>query len=306
MVGVSLIALMGAAAVAVDLGNLWSSRRRIVVASDAAALAAAADHAVGRDGCEATAGDFVGRNDDSAAMTGCTATAVDATAGYVTVRAETPVDYAFAPVIGVADRTVGAATSAGWGIPSAARGLRPFGLCEDDPAFTAWAASPRGVSAVARVPYTNQPTDCGGAPGNWGIIDLDNTGSVSNADTKEWVVRGYPGSVRPGWVGGDPGAYSNSIDPELGSVRGSRFPIPVFDAVAAAGQNAKFRIVGFVNIELVGWRTTGPEQGRYLDVRFVEMVAAGECCDPGGRDFGLRVVHICEVDPGDGPSRCTS
>ncbi|HVM40301.1 MAG TPA: hypothetical protein VM618_05930 [Acidimicrobiia bacterium] len=145
----------------------------------------------------------------------------------------------------------------------------------------------------------------GGAPGNWGLLDLDNTAPISDSDLQTWTRTGYAGSVRPGNVGGDTGAFHNSYDDDLSLVAGERFPIPVFDRVTGQGSTSKFHVVGFVNIELVGWRSTGSQHQRYLDVRFVEMVAAGECCDPGGRDFGLKVVHICDVDPEFDPSNCT-
>lgn len=311
MVGVSAVALFGSAAIAVDLGNLWASRRHVIVATDAAALAAASDYAVGRAGC-AIADGYVADNDEDAEMTACSPAATSPVSGYVSVEADTPVDYAFAGVLGFADRRVGSATTASWGIPAAVRGLRPFGLCEDDPNFRAWAANPRGISPVARVPYTNAPTDCGGAPGNWGIIDLDNTTPVAESDTQQWVRTGYSGKVHPGNVNGSPGAFGNNLDDDLASVQGRRFPIPVFDRVTTrqggggGGQLATFHVIGFVDVELVGWRTTGSEQDRYLEVRFVEMVAAGDCCENHGRDFGLRVVHICEVDPDFDPSNCSS
>jgi len=84
------------------------------------------------------------------------------------------------------------------------------------------------------------------------------------------------------------------------------FPIPVFDLVTSNGSNAQFHIVGFVGVELMGWKSTGAEHSRYLEVRFTEMVASGGCCDNGGRDTGLRAVHICGVDPDVDPSHCTS
>lgn len=305
MVAVSAVSLFGSAAVAVDLGHLWSSRRHVIVATDAAALAGASDEAVGRPGCP-VAGRYVRDNDDAASMTVCSVTVRDATSGYVTVDAETPVDFAFAGVLGFSDRTVGSSTTASWGLPAAVRGLRPFGLCKDDPSFRAWAARPRGTSPPARVPYTNTPTDCGGAPGNWAIIDLDDTHPVSESDTQAWIRYGYSKSVAPGNTGGSPGAFGNNLGDDLAAVQGERFPIPVFDRVMGQGSNSRFNVIGFVDVELLGWQTTGAEEERYLEVRFAEMVAAGECCEPTAPDFGLRVVHICEVDPGFEAGNCLS
>lgn len=303
MVGVSVIALFGSAAVAVDLGNLWSTRRHIITATDAAALGAASEYAVGGHGCGLAAGQ-VADNDDAADLTGCDPTLIGPASGYVEVSAHTPVDYAFAPVIGVADRTVSSSTTAAWGLPTGMNGLRPFGICRDDPSFRAWLVDPSGESPVARVLYTHDGTNCGSAPGNWAIIDLDNSGNVSNSDTKRWVHQGYSGLVRPGNIVGTPGAISNTLAADLAAVQFKRFPIPVFDRVMGEGSNAKFHVIGFVGVQLHGWNTTGAESARYLDVKFIEMVGSGECCENRGTDFGLRVVHICDVDGRFNASEC--
>lgn len=303
MVGVSAVAIFGSAAIAVDLGHLWSSRRHIITATDAGALAAASEYALTGNGC-ATASGYVGDNDPDATVLGCTPYFSGATSGYVAVSAETPVDYAFAGVLGVPDRAVKSSTTASWGLPSGMTGLRPFGLCQDDPNFQAWVANPTGESAVVRVMYTNDGTECGNAPGNWAVLDLDNAGGVDNSDTKKWVYFGYSGMVRPGDIGGSPGAISNSLEGDLAGVRYERFPIPIFDRVNGNGSNSKFHVVGFVGVQLFDWRTTGPEDSRYLDLKFVELVGSGECCDNSGTDFGLRVVHICDVDGRFEASQC--
>ena len=303
MVGVSVVAIFGSAAIAVDLGHLWSSRRHIITATDASALAAASEYALAGDGC-ATAPGYIGDNDPDASVLACTPYFSGPNSGYVAVTAETPVDYAFASLIGVPDRAVKSSTTASWGLPSGMNGLRPFGLCEDDPNFQSWVGNPSGESAVVRVMYVNDGTECGSAPGNWAVLDLDNVGGVDNNDTKQWVQFGYSGMVRPGHLGGSPGAISNSLNGDLAAVRYERFPIPIFDRVKESGSNSTFHVVGFVGIQLYDWKTTGSEESRYLDLKFVELVGSGECCHNNGTDFGLRVVHICDVDGRFEASQC--
>ena len=53
-----------AACGAVDTGNAWQTRRNMVTASDAAALAAAGAYAVGQSGCAEVAAEYLGHNDD--------------------------------------------------------------------------------------------------------------------------------------------------------------------------------------------------------------------------------------------------
>lgn len=303
MVAVSILALFGGATIAVDAGDLWSTRRHVISASDAAALAAASDYALHDPGGCLSADQYASAND--AELVECDVTLTSSVSGYVTAVARKPVDFAFAGVLGFSDRTVSATTTAAWGLPSAVAGLRPFGLCVDDPNFQAWAADPRGSSDAVRVPYDNDPDDCGGAPGNWAIIDLDNALPVSNSDTKRWVRVGYGEFVRPGNMGGDPGAFSNELDTALGAVRGDEFPIPLFDRVSEQGSTAVFGVVGFVEVQLLGWKTTGAEKDRYLEIRFREAVAGG-VGGGSGPDLGLRVVRICDVEPEPDPNHCTT
>jgi len=75
--------------------------------------------------------------------------------------------------------------------------------------------------------------------------------------------------------------------------------------VQGNGANALFTIEGFALVRLVGFRTSGPEAQRYLEIQFVSRIAQGECCDPGGPDLGLRVVRICAVEGTDPSARCT-
>jgi Flp pilus assembly protein TadG len=294
MVAVVVVAVFGAAAIAIDLGNGWAHRREIVTGVDAAALAAAQTYALGGNGCASTAGDYLRRNVSDATMTGCRYTRLSPTAGQVEVDADLAVDFYFAPVLGIADGTTHGATTARYGMPAAIRGLRPFGLCVRSQAMRSWVSSGFSTSRTFTIPYgKDQPDDCGDAPGNWGLIDF-NGGSNSNQQTRSWVRDGYPGLVGRGWYQGDPGAFSNSLP--ISSLVGTTFSLPVFrDYDDGNGATAEFRIIGFVNVELVSYRATGSEDDRYLRVRFHTGIVDGTCCG-GGSDFGTRVINICAVE----------
>jgi len=296
VVALALVVFLGCGALAVDLGDVWESRRHLVTATDAAALAAAASEAMGDSGCAGVDDDYVDANYDDATVTDCVVDGAGDTRGTVTVDASVPVETHFASVIGVDEVDVKASTTAAWFTPSGAYSLRPFGLCKDHPDVASWLASPDGSSAPVIVRYNKESPDaCGDAPGNWGVFDF-NGGANSEAELRQWVQDGYDKLVRLGDdVEGNTGALSTSVESVLDGlvVSGSRFALPIYDTVSGPGANATFNIYGFVGVELIDYVVTGAEQNRFLKLKFVEMVIAGQCC---GTVPGTHAVRICAID----------
>ena len=299
IVAICMVVMLGCAAYAIDAGRSWAARRHLVTAADAGSLAGAEGYAQGANGCSSALASVVA-NHDKATMTTCNPMIVNATHGYVTVRAQATMDYTFAKIFGQTSTDITATTTAQWGIPQSVAGLRPFGLCIDaNQQLKDWLAHPVGTSPVDRITYgKSQPSACGSAPGNWGIVNFDG-GSNSNNDTKTWTLSGYPGSVSVGdTVSGNPGAFSNSLDAGLSYLKasGGTFALPVFDTITGPGANAKMHIVAFVIVKLVDYRVTGNQAARYLDVIFTNSIVSGTCCAIGGIDTGARAVRICDVN----------
>ena len=303
IVAICALLLFGFAAYTIDAGQVWSTRRHLVTASDGAALASAKDYAVGKAGCSTAAPSYVTSNFAGATLSRCSAVP-GATAGRVTVDASNTVDYTFAGIFGVSNKSVHSITTAEWGIPTGAANLRPFGLCIDaNPLLTQWLnypTGPSGDSGTIRITYgKSQPTACGtNVPGNWGIQDFDGGANSSN-DTKTWTHDGYPGTVAIGTnIPGDTGAFSNSLDNALSYLQTTAQPfvLPVFDTATGTGSNAQFHIVAFVYVKLVGFKTTGTQAARYLDLVFTKGVISGTCCATSGINTLVRAIRICDVN----------
>jgi hypothetical protein len=302
-VAVSLLLLFGLAAATIDLGNEWQTRRSLVRATDSAALAAAATYAEGGNGCT-VAPTYIAGNDADATMDYCNPSlTMSAASGYVTVAASSIVDYAFAPVIGVASGSTSSTTTAEFFTPIAVSGLRPIGLCVDHPVVSAWLAAGSPVdTTVHRITYgKDDNSDCGDADGNWGLISFD--GNQSQSLFRQKVENGYEGEVAVGdEEEGFTGAFSNAISSELNGLKGETFAIPVFDLCVGSpqcsGSNASYRISGFLSISLIDFRVTGAQSSRYLDVQLQRLTVAGSCCgDPAGT--AVRTVRLCAVDATD-------
>ena len=296
IIAVCVTVLFGSAAIVIDAGDIWQERRQLVTATDAAALAAAQDEAMGVSGCSVSAGPYLEANSDGSTLTSCSATP-QSVSGEVHVEAEIVVEHALAKVLGRDETLVEAASTAKYGLPGGIFGLRPFALCSQSLGFEAWQASGHSTSQVFRIIYDkDQPDHCGApAPGNWGLIDF-NGGANSNNETTEWVEHGYPGLVTaPGWYPGDTGAFSNTLP--ISFIVGEVIELPIFDDVSlGAGSNAEFHLLGFVSVKIVAFKSNGSQASRYLDIQFQTAVASGMCCDNGSTDTGLRVVTLCAVE----------
>jgi Flp pilus assembly protein TadG len=300
IVAICALMIFGFAAYAIDSGQAWTSRRHLVTAADASALATAKAYSEGKDGCATAAASSLTDNHPGATLTDCNPQVLSSSRGYVTVRGQATVQYTFARVFGIDSKDISATTTAQWGIPKAVAGLRPFGLCIDaNQQLKDWLAHPVGTSGVVRVTYgKDQPTACGAAPGNWGVVDFDG-GSNANSDTMNWVENGYDGTVSVGdTLSGDTGAISSALNDGLSYLKssGETFALPVFDTITNPGSNAQMHIVAFVLVKLVDYRVTGAQASRYFDVIFTNSVVSGPCCSPTGIDTGVRAIRICDVN----------
>ncbi|MEL6986040.1 MAG: pilus assembly protein TadG-related protein, partial [Actinomycetota bacterium] len=235
LVALSMVWIVGLAALVLDVSDGWLSRENLIVASDAAALAAAQDLVNApwdEPGACVTARSYVLDNAPEAVMTNCDAEPLGTDGGWVTVTVTEDLDTTFAQVDG-ADPEVAGVSSAAWGPPSTVTTLRPFALCYDGSAqLQQLIDNPPFGPTWVRVNFTrDDPTDCGGTANghNFATIDFESGSSVQ--DIRTWMRDGYPGQVgfdaasvadcSAGTVCYDRPYASDAIGPELGTLRSS-------------------------------------------------------------------------------------
>jgi hypothetical protein len=122
------LALMGFAAMAVDVGRTVATRTRLQRVADSAALAGCKDLPNGQAQARAAALDFAGRN--GIALTSSDVTFPDASS--VRVRVDRPVNTVFARVLGIMQYPVPSAATAEVLAATRTKGLRPWGIAADD------------------------------------------------------------------------------------------------------------------------------------------------------------------------------
>lgn len=309
IVAISSVMLFGFAAYAIDAGSLWQTRRNMITATDAGALASASDYSVGDNGCPDVAKDYVSRNRPDAEFGSgfCTVVGAGTDFGYTTVRAFTNVDFTFAGIFGLTDKDVYSTTTAEWGVPLGASGLRPLGLCIDaNSELKSWLNLPDGPTGefepTIRIDYIkDDPDACNDGddvPGNWGTVYFDDGSPPGQNTIIGWIIDGCDCTIEvDSSLSGKTGAaasYENALSGLQSS--GESFFLPVYDDATGNGANASYQIVAFVQVVLVSFEVKGPESGRFLELKFTLGVVAGPCCNPDGIDTGARAIRICDID----------
>ncbi len=286
IVAIMGVFLTGILAFSVDLGNAYSTQRRLSTAADGAALAAAqelsnsnacVDSSVSdanRSAAKVVAEDYSSnRNAPGSALQGgssgfsigCVGSGND---GYVTVGNIQQVDYVFGNLFGVTNSNPTGRATARYGRARSVTGLRPFGLCASDAYVKALIKTGVDFPVDDDASFALRPTvrvtsqisgdgTCGTSGGNWGVLDF-NGGSNPTGETIDWIRNGYGGEIDLATVGtlpGNPGAPSGgSLESAMTDTVGQVITLPIYDSVTANGNNSAFHITGFVSAQLCGWK----------------------------------------------------
>lgn len=308
LVALSLVWMLGLAALVVDIGDGWLGRQTLISASDAAALAAAQDLVDQRwaDACT-TAKAYVIENAPDATVGDCTVAPIGATGGRVTVTISEEVESRFID-LGGDNPTVGSTSTAVWGPPDTVAALRPFALCYDgSPELQPLIDAPPSVPTPIEIDFLrDDPTDCGGVVGVGNFATVDFEGGTSSTVIRSWMRDGYPGRI-----GFDPPTTtdcaspavcyerpyaSEAIAPEIQQLwsEGTPFLFPVYDYADAD----EVHLIGIVRARLLDYQLTGDPMSWSIEIEVTPGLVAGTCCGPPDLRSGTKVIAICGVDPG--------
>ena len=294
-----MVPLVGFAAIAVDVGALYSEKAQLQNGADAAALAVAQHCAVHACGdTAATAAQFASANaNDGAAnvyKVALGSNRVTVSDSTLTAQGDGAIPHPFAALIGVNATTVHASATAEWGGPGAGPAVLPIALsyCE---VINAGAPGQR----VTIRTDTNRPCHRNPAepeiPGGFGWIDLVGGSCQSYVDVTGGEM----------WIGSDPGNnITAACKTKIAGLKGQTILIPVFDGTRGTGQNAEYRIYAFAAFTITGWSFSGysntdpaaspscTNNCRAIQGYFEEWVSADTAFDLGGPDLGGTVVRL--------------
>lgn len=195
----------------------------------------------------------------------------------------------------------------------------PSGPGPDDTLATepAGAYMSPGIATVHRIYFNNnQPNACGATSGNWGALCfVGGSACAGNAAIKQYLADGYPdavdlGSPSPGDEDCAPPTGQGYCEPKTGNFpnnsvtteldglisSGEVFPILVYSGVTGPGANAEFIPSAFLGLRVRGYKATGPQADRYIDLEFKTYATSGHVGGSGSAYTGVRVWQLCSAD----------
>lgn len=311
MVAVMMLVLIGAGAVAVDVGQIYAERAQLQNGADAGALAVALSCKQGT--CNSALADgLANSNSNDAASTA----AVDYTVpGQVTVATSTKngsssfLTNLFASALNAGPVKVGAKATAADFIPGRASG---FPLALSDNCFNLTSGSP--TAEVQKISYKPGGTCTGPSgtqiPGGWGWVDQD---SPCSATTQVGTngMGSDPGNPPPTECSAVLAAWKATLlaDGEVYTL------FPVFDTATGTGNTGTFNIIGHATFKIWGWkfgnnheyefRNTASDPGmtshlacsggqdRCIIGQFIKYDVIGSGTSvPGGVDLGTSEIRL--------------
>ena len=232
-VAILLVVFIGVAALAIDLGSAWSTKRDLVPDLDAAALAAA--RVLGEQGSSRCAGqpgatEAAVANEAERVLKanggladvdlGGQGLDIDCSRMTVRVRGSQSAQATFSSAMGNEDLRAG-----GYSVARTGDGANvlPMTFCEKGEPLASWIADGATPGITHRIDIIGPGEDCGDVPGNWGWF-----GDNSANGLRPYVEHGYPGHIslspnpectgpassgdNPGWCNGGPGAMPSLLE----------------------------------------------------------------------------------------------
>ncbi|MFF1382473.1 pilus assembly protein TadG-related protein [Arthrobacter sp. NPDC058288] len=316
LVAVMMLVLIGAGAMAVDVGQIYAERAQLQNAADAGAMAAAHQcHKAG--GCTVTqatawAQELAGPNSNDGATD---IASVDlSVAKQVTVATSTRsgsngfLTKMFASALNAPPVTVGAHATASFFPPGGGSG---FPLAISDQCYNLSAASPTGV--VQKISYKPGGTCTGPSgtqiPGGWGWLDQDSP-CEATTQTGTNLMGSDPGN-------NPPSGCKEILDGWAATILAGgevNVAFPIFDDATNKGQNGNYNIVGYATFKIWGWkfgnnhvyefRNTKDDPGmnsslacsagndRCIIGQFVKYESIESYTGTPGKDFGTVAIRL--------------
>ncbi|GAB3518120.1 pilus assembly protein TadG-related protein [Arthrobacter monumenti] len=314
VVAILMVALLGFAALVIDVGLMYAERAQLQNGADAAAISIAqscAEDPTDATVCSDTSplAKTLANENANDGLTNVQNIGLDTTARIVSVTTgaketgggENRISLFFARALGFESAEIGAHASAAWGTPS--EGPAPFPItfskCEIEDGYELQLIQYYAKSSEA-------PSCLGGPPGGFSKLDADGEDCEARVDVDENSAGSDPGNDGPK-------ECTALLASWQASILAGENPIvlfPIHDSVTGTGNTASYDITGFAAFEIYGWKFKQGGSGEYefrsnyggfactghcigIIGKFVQHVVLDEEYTSGAsEDFGASVVHM--------------
>lgn len=248
-----LVALLGCAGLVLDVGS-WFRQQRVTQSTvDAAALAGAQALPDNPSSAPGLATTFANKN---GGVAGATATISSTWVPNDTIKVtqSKPAAGFFSKLFGFNTVTVHAHATAVSEIPTEAMGVAPIAVWIGQQELSGPGCPCFGVP-------TQLPLGKKGAPGAFGLIDLDTAkqGTDGASVIAQWIAKGYDQYLPLGGYYSRPGAAfgDNPIQGALDGRYGTDLLFPVYDTLTGQGANASYHIIAWAAFHLTNSVASG-------------------------------------------------
>jgi Flp pilus assembly protein TadG len=255
VVAVAMVALMGAAALAVDVGALLSERAQLQNGADAAAIAIAQACAANSTGAACTSPTATAQslaNGNTLAGSADLRT-VRVSGSTATITVGKTVATSFAAALGIMSKDVSASATASWGSPQSGPAAVPltFATCvfQSVPLGTAMDLYEHAIGDASQ--SCTDAHNGSNLPGGFGWLN-DPAGGCNLASVM--AGQSFTAGSRPG------NSFSGACQTLFTGYLGRTVLLPVFDGTAGQGSNGSYHIAGWIGFQLLGWRFPGTSQ----------------------------------------------
>src|SRR5438876_7995461 len=203
---VFLAVLLGMAALVLDVGSWYRTKRAAQSTADAAALAGAQALPYDTAGASNLAMQYANKNGGGVLPSGVTFSNGVGTNDTITVKMTKPATGVFSKLFGVKTVTVGATATARASLMQSAQYVAPIGVNLKHPKLKGTPSCPCFGAGNA----TTLPLGKTGAPGSFDLLNIDGSkGGTGGQTLADWIIHGYSGYLPIGAYLSDTGAKWN-------------------------------------------------------------------------------------------------
>lgn len=253
---VFLVVLVGATALTVDFGAWYRQQRQAQATADAAALAGAQALPTDPSTALALTEQYAASNGGGVAAAGITFRSDYEPDDTVVVHATRTSPSFFSTLFSFGTVSVHASAAARAAVPQQVSGAAPIVVNKDHPLLS-------GPGCPCFNSWTTIPLGKDGAPGAFGLVNLDPGSNNGTPDLASWIQYGYNGYLPLGAYDSDPGAKfdSSGIRSALQARLGTELLFPVYDTLTGSGSNAAYDVIGWVafHLECFGLATSSTD-----------------------------------------------
>jgi hypothetical protein len=296
---VFVTALLGMAALVLDLGSWFQAQRQTQSAADAAALAAAQALPASTGDASSFASDYVAKNGAGTASV----TFSSANVAYDTVSVHV-IRYApgfFAKLFGISSVDVGEKATARASGLDEAKYVAPIVVNYKHPMLNCDTFNGKPVPCFGVETQLDlvdlHDSGSRNAAGSFGLINLDRneTGNVGASTLADWVVHGFDRYMAIGNYDAAPSAnFNNSQFLDALDLRhGDDLLFPIYKTITGPGSGAQYDILGWVGFRVTSITANGSKG--VVRGKFTKVIWEGvQSSDGAGLNYGAVAIQLVE------------